>query len=32
MTIPATEIVQVNPGVVGAGGSPLAMNGIIGDK
>ena len=24
MTIPASEIVQVNPGVVGAGGSPLA--------
>lgn len=29
MTIPASEIVQVNPGVVGAGGSPLALNGLI---
>lgn len=29
MTIPASEIVQVNPGVVGAGGSPLALNGLL---
>jgi hypothetical protein len=29
MTIPASEIVQVNPGVVGTGGNPLALNGVI---
>ena len=29
MTIPANNIVQVNPGVVGTGGSPLALNGVI---
>ena len=29
MTIPASDIVVVNPGVVGSGGSPLALNGVI---
>jgi hypothetical protein len=29
MTIPASEIVVVNPGVVGTGGNPLALNGVI---
>jgi len=29
MTIPASDIVVVNPGVVSAGGSPLALNGVI---
>jgi len=29
MSIPASDIVQVNPGVVGSGGSPLALNGVI---
>jgi len=29
MTIPASEIVQVNPGVISAGGNPLALNGMI---
>lgn len=29
MTIPASEIVTVNPGVVDSGGSPLALNGVI---
>lgn len=29
MTIPASDIVVVNPGVIGAGGSPLALNGVI---
>jgi len=29
MTIPASDIVVVNPGVIGAGGSPLALNGLI---
>jgi len=29
MTIPASDIVVVNPGVVGTGGSPLALNGVI---
>lgn len=29
MTIPASDIVQVNPGVVGTGGNPLALNGVI---
>ena len=29
MTIPVSSIVSVNPGVVGAGGSPLALNGVI---
>lgn len=28
-TIPASEIVSVNPGVIGAGGSPLVLNGVI---
>lgn len=32
MTIPASEIVSVNPGVIGAGGSPLALNGVIMSK
>lgn len=32
MTIPASEIVLVNPGVIGAGGSPLALNGVIMSK
>ena len=29
MTIPASEIVNVNPGVISAGGNPLALNGLI---
>ncbi len=29
MTIPAAEIVVVNPGVIGTGGNPLALNGVI---
>lgn len=29
MTIPASDIVVVNPGVVGSGGNPLALNGVI---
>lgn len=29
MTIPASDIVQVNPGVVDSGGNPLALNGLI---
>lgn len=29
MTIPASAIVQVNPGVIGAGGSALDLNGLI---
>ena len=29
MSIPAKTIVAVNPGVVGTGGSPLALNGLI---
>lgn len=29
MTIPASDIVTVNPGVVGSGGNPLALNGVI---
>jgi hypothetical protein len=29
MTIPASAIVTVNPGVVGSGGSPLALNGVM---
>lgn len=29
MTIPASAIVQINPGVIGGGGSALAMNGVI---
>lgn len=29
MTIPASNIVQVNPGVISAGGNPLALNGLI---
>jgi hypothetical protein len=29
MTIPASDIVVVNPGVIGAGGSPLALNGVM---
>ena len=29
MTIPASAIVQINPGVIGAGGNPLALNSII---
>lgn len=29
MTIPASDIVTVNPGVVGTGGNPLALNGVI---
>lgn len=29
MTIPVSSIVSVNPGVIGAGGSPLALNGVI---
>lgn len=29
MTIPASDIVIVNPGVVGSGGNPLALNGVI---
>lgn len=29
MTIPASDIVTVNPGVIGSGGNPLALNGVI---
>lgn len=29
MTIPASAIVKINPGVIGGGGSALALNGII---
>lgn len=29
MTIPASDIVSVYPGVISAGGSPLALNGVI---
>jgi len=29
MSIPASNIVQVNPGVISAGGSSLALNGVI---
>lgn len=29
MTIPASDIVVVNPGVISSGGSPLALNGLI---
>ena len=29
MTIPASAIVNVNPGVLGAGGNPLALNGLF---
>lgn len=29
MTIPASDIVQVNPGVIDSGGNPLALNGVI---
>ncbi len=29
MTIQASEIVNVNPGVIGSGGSPLSLNGVI---
>lgn len=29
MTIPASDIVTVNPGVVSSGGTPLALNGVI---
>lgn len=29
MSIPASEISQVNPGVVGTGGNPLSLNGVI---
>ena len=28
-TIPASQIVAVNPGVISSGGSPLALNGVI---
>lgn len=28
-TIPASEIVAVNPGVIGTGGNPLVLNGVI---
>lgn len=29
MTIPASDIVSINPGVIGAGGNALALNGVI---
>lgn len=29
MTIPASHYVQLNPGVIGGGGSPLSFNGVI---
>lgn len=32
MTIPASDIVVVNPGVISAGGSSLALNGVIMSK
>lgn len=31
-SIPASAIVQVNPGVIGTGGSPLSLNGLILDQ
>lgn len=32
MTIPASDVVSVNPGVIGSGGNPLALNGVIMSK
>ena len=32
MTIPASSIVQIIPGVVSAGGSNLVLNGVIVDQ
>lgn len=32
MSIPASDIVGVNPGVIGSGGNPLALNGVIMSK
>lgn len=32
MTIPASDIVTVNPGVIDSGGNPLALNGVIMSK
>ena len=32
VSIPASAIVAVNPGVIGTGGSPLAMNGVFVDQ
>jgi len=29
MSIPISQIVSINPGVIGGGGSPLSMNGVI---
>jgi len=29
MTIPANQIVQVNPGVISGGGNPLSLNGVM---
>ncbi len=29
MTIPADTIVKVNPGVIGSGGNPLSLNGVL---
>lgn len=29
MSIPASDIVEVNPGVIDSGGNPLALNGVI---
>ena len=29
MSIPASQIVQVNPGVISGGGSAIQMNGVI---
>ena len=29
MSIPASDVVVVNPGVIGTGGNPLALNGVI---
>jgi hypothetical protein len=29
MTIPASNVVTINPGVIGAGGNPLSLNGVI---
>lgn len=29
MSIPASNIVQINPGVVSAGGNPLSLNGVV---
>ena len=29
MSIPISQIIQINPGVIGTGSNPLALNGLI---